>query len=235
MPRREKNFSAWAGVSASISIRMLGWASRKRSTISCRAAGSRPVARWLSFTMTMSWRPRRWLVAPPEAAAAFSRRRRPGVVLRVSRILAPVPAMASANRRASVATPERRWMKFSAVRSAVRIGAAGPVTVRAAVPFSRRVPSAWWISISSVGPTRRKTSAAVAVPARMQSWRAMRRAVAVAPGRVKWRAVTSPGPMSSARARSMMSGRSLAMEGWKIRLRGPLRGFRARAGGVANP
>ena len=47
----------------------------------------------------------RWLVPPPAATAAFSSARSPGVVLRVSRIRAPVPATASTYRAVSVAIP----------------------------------------------------------------------------------------------------------------------------------
>ena len=77
--------------------------------------------------MTQSDRLARWFTAPPARTAAFSRVRRPGVVLRVSQMRAEPPsAAASAKRRVSVATPERWQRKFSAVRSAVRIGASGP-------------------------------------------------------------------------------------------------------------
>ena len=45
-------------------------------------------AMWLSLIRKASKRPMRWLVPPPAATAAFSSLRRPGVVLRVSRIFA---------------------------------------------------------------------------------------------------------------------------------------------------
>ena len=68
----------------------------------------------------------RWLRPPPARTAAFSRPRRPGVVLRVSRIAAPVPATASTKRAVRVATPERWPRKLSAVRSAASSARAGP-------------------------------------------------------------------------------------------------------------
>ena len=55
---------------------------------------------------TASWRPIRWLVPPPQRTAHFSAARRPGVVLRVSRMTARVPATASTYRRVSVAMPD---------------------------------------------------------------------------------------------------------------------------------
>ncbi len=76
----------------------------------------------------------RWLHPPPASTAAFSNARRPGVVLRVSRILAPVPSTALTNRRVRVATPDSRWRKFSATRSAVRIPPARPRTVSTVSP-----------------------------------------------------------------------------------------------------
>lgn len=45
---------------------------------------------------------------PPHSTAYFSKARQPGVVLRVSRIWALVPRMASTNLAVRVATPERR-------------------------------------------------------------------------------------------------------------------------------
>ena len=42
----------------------------------------------------------------------------------------------------SVATPERRWRKFSATRSAVRIERTAPVISRTVSPFSSALPEA---------------------------------------------------------------------------------------------
>ena len=51
-------------------------------------------AMWFSLISTMSNSPKRWLRPPPATTAAFSRARSVGVVLRVSRIAAPVPSIA---------------------------------------------------------------------------------------------------------------------------------------------
>ena len=72
---------------------------------------------------TMSNRPKRWFRPPPQVTAYFSNRRQPGVVLRVSRICARVPLTASTNWAVSVAMPQSRWRKFSATRSALEQGA----------------------------------------------------------------------------------------------------------------
>ena len=62
---------------------------------------------WLSFTSAASLRLIRWFCPPPHRTAYFSRRRSIGVVLRVSRMTAPVPETASAHLDVAVATPER--------------------------------------------------------------------------------------------------------------------------------
>ena len=51
--------------------------------------------RWLSLIRMASSRPRRWFVPPPQRTASFSSSRRPGVVLRVSRMIVRVPSTAS--------------------------------------------------------------------------------------------------------------------------------------------
>ena len=81
-------------------------------------------ARWLSLTSTASERPTRWLVPPPARTAAFSSWRKPGVVLRVSSTSTDglLSCAAATNCAVSVAMPERCPRKFSAVRSAVRMG-----------------------------------------------------------------------------------------------------------------
>ena len=70
----------------------------------------------------------RWLTPPPQRTAYFSSARSPGVVLRVSRTVPPVPSRASTQRRVSVATPERWHSRLSAVRSAVSRSWVGAVT-----------------------------------------------------------------------------------------------------------
>ena len=56
-------------------------------------------ATWLSLISAASDSDIRWLTPPPHRTAYFSSARRPGVVLRVSRIAAPVPSTASTQRR----------------------------------------------------------------------------------------------------------------------------------------
>ncbi len=93
------------------------------------ASVSEPTAAmWLSLMRIPSESPIRWLNAPPVLTAYFSRRRKPGVVFRVSRILAVVPSTSSAARRAVVAMPERRWRRFNAGRSALRMVPRSPAT-----------------------------------------------------------------------------------------------------------
>ena len=64
--------------------------------VSAMAAVTEPATRmWFSFSITASNRPMRWLLPPPQRTAYFCARRRPGIVLRVSRIFARVPRTAS--------------------------------------------------------------------------------------------------------------------------------------------
>ncbi len=58
-------------------------------------APSAPSARWLSLISTASYRPVRWFQPPPHRTAYFSKVRQPGVVFRVSKTRALVPATAS--------------------------------------------------------------------------------------------------------------------------------------------
>src|SRR5690606_8857507 len=60
------------------------------------AAVTEPATRtWFSLSITASYRPMRWLAPPPARIAYFCAWRRPGRVLRVSRMVAPVPRTAS--------------------------------------------------------------------------------------------------------------------------------------------
>jgi len=148
-----------------------------------------------------SYSPARWLLAPPAATAAFSSARSPGVVLRVSSTLAPVPCTAFAARAAIVATPDRCARKFSAVRSPVNSARALPCTASTGPPCSRHCPLLNHALETSVGvqpretplrraPGRRSTRA----PSCVISARAMTRSPTVAA------VVTSPAPTSSASA-----------------------------------
>src|SRR5215213_6168746 len=89
---RSRASATWSRVSTSTSRGRPGPAARAASTARRRL----PAAwMWLSLTSRASYRPMRWLAPPPQRTAYFSRNRRPGVVLRVSRTTAPVPATAS--------------------------------------------------------------------------------------------------------------------------------------------
>ena len=164
-------------------------------------------ARWLSFTRTKSDNDPRWFTPPPARTAAFSRARRPGVVLRVShtRQAGLAAATASTKRRVSDATPDRWHRKLSAVRSAVSTDASGPVTVAITSPGPTRSPSARCQVTVTAGSTRANVSAAQAVPATTPSARARMAAATLASGGTR-AAVRSPsGPRSSAKARATAS------------------------------
>ena len=94
------------------------------------------------MTRIPSSRPKRWLRPPPQRTAYFSSARSPGVVLRVSRISAPVPSIASTKRRVSVAIPDRRPRRLSAVRSPVRTARVRPEMRASSAGCSKRSPSA---------------------------------------------------------------------------------------------
>ena len=136
-------------------------------------------ARWLSLSITQSDRLPRWFDPPPARTAAFSSDRSPGVVLRVSQMRAAPPrAAASANRRVSVATPDRWHRKLRAVRSPVRIGANGPSTRPMTAPGSTAAPSASCQRTSTSASSWANVSTAHAVPATTPAWRATNEATA---------------------------------------------------------
>ncbi|KDN78635.1 hypothetical protein DF19_36670 [Streptomyces olindensis] len=65
-----------------------------RLTASIAAVTQPAAAMWFSLSRTIAARSRRWLWPPPAVTAYLSRARRPGAVLRVSRMRALVPATA---------------------------------------------------------------------------------------------------------------------------------------------
>src|SRR5262245_29349500 len=172
-------------------------------------------SRWLSLSSTQSDRLPRWLDPPPARTAAFSSARRPGVVLRVShtRRSPPASVMASTKRAVRVATPDRWPRKFSAVRSAVRMGASGPRTSAMATPAVTRSPSSAHQASSSWGSTWRKASMAQSRPARMPSARGTNCAVASRAGGSSADVRSPKGFRSSARARATAS-RTATIGGW---------------------
>src|SRR5262245_12938902 len=168
-----------------------------------RSAGPTPpaIATWLSLSRIPSKSPTRWLVAPPSAVAYLSSRRQPGRVLRVSTMRAPLPATASTKRRASVAIPQRRPRKLSAVRSPARIARRSPATSASAVPAPTRSPSRQRASKAGARSSSRKTASANGSPHTTSAWRASMRAAPRRPAATTRGLVTSPGPRSSSRAR----------------------------------
>ena len=137
--------------------------------------------------------------------AYFSRRRIPGVVLRVSRISHDVPAIASTHVRVSVAIPLRWPKKFRAVRSASKIARVSPRTVMRTVPACTNVPSCTSTAIS-VSPTSSRTARAISIPARTPLLRATKSAATFSvPDTVAIEVISSPPCRSSARARLMRS------------------------------
>ena len=73
-----------------------------------KAATTEPAAAtWLSLMSAASPSPIRWLTPPPTLTAYFCSARKPGNVLRVSRISAWVPSIAATHAAVAVATPDR--------------------------------------------------------------------------------------------------------------------------------
>ena len=117
-------------------------------------------ARWLSFTRMPSPSEPRWLAPPPARTAAFSSARRPGVVLRVSR-MRDRPWASATNRRVRVAMPERWPTRLRAVRSAVSTDASGPSISAMTWPGRTSTPS---LDSEAHRPRRRR-------PPRRPRWR----------------------------------------------------------------
>ena len=69
-------------------------------------------ARWFYLSMAESARPRRWFTPPPHRNAYFSKIRNPGVVLRVSARLTPVPSKTFTKTAVAVAIPDKRIARF---------------------------------------------------------------------------------------------------------------------------
>ncbi len=124
-----------------------------------------------------------------------------------------VPPVASTNRRVSVAIPERRCRKLSAVRSAVSIAAAVPRTSATTVPGVQRSPSPRATVNSAPGSSCRNASAATSRPAMTQSDLARITPRARSDESIVASVVTSPHPRSSARARRTVSRYSAGSSG----------------------
>ena len=182
----------------------------------------------------------RLLVPPPQRTAYFSRARSPGVVLRVSRTMAPVPSRASAQRRVCVATPESRLIRLSRVRSPTRMARVEPCRTARTSPRRTTSPSSRRGSTSTSGDpsrsvTARNTVDSSGMPATTPSSRATTWAVLrwVA-GMVALVVTSAPGkpPRSSLRA---VSTTAEATDSGKRCRAGSAHGVRqGRAGGRAS-
>src|SRR5882762_5483366 len=140
--------------------------------------------------------------------------RRLGVVFRVSRIWTSVPSTARTNARVSVATPERRWRKLRATRSALRIARARPRISAILTPGLTSDPSGASQSISTSGSSSANASVATAFPARTPLPRASMCARTRAFGSMTISVVASPPPMSSVNA---IRTRGAAIDSRRIR------------------
>ncbi|OQA32496.1 MAG: hypothetical protein BWY56_02239 [Acidobacteria bacterium ADurb.Bin340] len=173
-PGRPRQVFNWSRVSHSTSI----FTSRGAVALAAATAGAMPpaAARWFSLSSTPSPRASRWFTPPPQRTAYFSRSFSPGVVLRVSRIRAPVPATASTKAFVRVAVPESRWSRFSITLSPSRMAREEPESSKATWPFDNDWPSSAAASSRSSGSTRRNTSRATGRPATTRSALATTRA-----------------------------------------------------------
>src|SRR4051812_2236096 len=193
--------SICSGVLTSASTFSSGCAARR----ALRTASPMPpaAAAWSSLTNIPSKSAPRWLVPPPARTAAFSNSRIPGVVLRVSSNRVRVPASADAYRRVSVAMPQSRWRRLSAVRSPVRMARIDPRTRRTRSPGPASSPSPSSASNSHSGSSARNTRAAAEMPETTSVSLAKITPLPRAPAVTQASAVRSPGPTSSSRASAM--------------------------------
>ena len=163
-------------------------------------------AMWFSLIRIASNRPKRWFVPPPARTAAFSSARRPGVVLRVSRIRAPVPSTARtyARRQRRDAAEALQEVQRGALAGQERGGAArdaqhGP-------PGSRHSPSGARRSIAtSASSCAERLLGGVEAEDDARRLLRDRGASRARLGRPSPRVVTSPAPTSSASARATTS------------------------------
>ncbi len=103
----------------------------------------------------------------------------PGVVLRVSRIRADVPATASTQACVSVAIPLRWQSRLSAGRSALSTSCVRARTERITSPLATVAPSGTSSAMSASSPqTYENTAAATGTPATTPAARATRSSVA---------------------------------------------------------
>ena len=170
----------------------------------------RLTAMWLSLMSAASPSPIRWLRPPPHRTAYFSSWRSPGVVLRVSRTVHPVPDRASAQAPVAVAIPDRWVRKLSRVRSAPSSSRIGAVMRISSAPASIRSPSARSGSADSGGiPAASRTARATGTPASTPGWRATAPATARESGAAVAAEVTS-GPYRRSSSSAPRTARSVS-------------------------
>src|SRR5713101_3444358 len=193
--------SICSGVLTSASTRRRGEA----AALARRTASPTPpaAAAWLSFTRIPSNSAPRWFPPPPARTAAFSSARIPGLVLRVSSRRVRVPRSAWAYRWVSVAMPQRRCRRFSAVRSALSNPRRRPRTRSTPAPAAAASPSPSKGASSQSASSARKTRAAAETPETISGSLATTSAVPRACGGTQASALRSPGPTSSSSASSM--------------------------------
>ncbi len=130
---------------------------------------------WLSFISMPSERLKRWLQPPPIRTAYLSKILSPGIVFRVSVIRVFVPFTASTAAAVWVAIPEARCIRFSAVRSPVRMLRALPLISAIISPFLIRSPSSKHLFIITSPPASSKVRSAIPMPHRTPSSFAIKR------------------------------------------------------------
>ena len=196
-PRRER----LRDLGERVALDLDGKIGRRAQPLDRARVPSRLRARWLSFTSTPSSRPKRWFRPPPQATACFSSRRRPGVVLRVSRIATPRSRHGvdvAARQRRDAGEPAEEVQRDALAREdraqRARDARRRPSCARRACPSSTSA------SNRTSGSSARKTASAAAspqtTPASFTSSSAVPRASASTVASV----VTSPAPTSSASA-----------------------------------
>ena len=148
----------------------------------------------------MSNRPKRWFFPPPATTAYFSKRRQPGMVFRVSRILARNPLISLTNAAVAVATPLNRCTKFRATRSALKMACDEPEIFSSVFPVATFCPSRANFSILIFGDSSRKAISANLIPATASGSRARMSATDLALAGTVASVVASPLPRSSASA-----------------------------------
>src|SRR5690606_26856924 len=195
--------------SSRVSTSQISGASGCSRRARCTAAAMLPAAAmWFSLSMMASYRPMRWLRPPPARTAYFCARRRPGKVLRVSRMAAPVPSIWATQAAVAVAVADRVCRKLSAQRSALTSDRASPCRRHSGWSATTACPSSTSQSILTSASICWKQASNQGRPAMMACSRQMTRAsTRVSAGNRS--ALRSPPPMSSANAAATQASTAL--------------------------